>query len=114
MSIHGTFSDEETKHTKEFKMGDMKTSYCASYNGKFYAGVRLDAEIINKCLNGKGLSSFISCLFIPAPIIDLPFSLVADTIFLPYTAIHNEFHREVYRDDNGNICPASSKIEYNY
>ena len=104
-SIGLTFSDDATQHGKYFYVGG-QSSYCVTYHGEFYAGVKEDAAAINNCFKEQGgLLWEVSCWLIFMPIIDLPFSLVADTIFIPYVAIHNEKHRGVYRDDKGNICP---------
>ena len=48
---------------------------CSAVTNKMYVGVRKDIEFISD-LDGFGV------LF---PIIDFPFSLAMDTIFLPYT-----------------------------
>nr|WP_282443273.1 YceK/YidQ family lipoprotein [Pseudomonas sp. B329] len=35
-------------------------------------------------------SAGIFLIFVPLAVIDLPFSMVADTLFLPYTVFHTE------------------------
>ena len=50
------------------------------YKSKVYAGVKQDAGGIVACCY------VMACICAPIGIIDMPFSFVADTIFLPYTA----------------------------
>ena len=52
-----------------------------------YCGATTDLEVIS-ALGEDDPGIFV--VLAPLAIIDLPFSLVADTLFLPYTAFHTE------------------------
>ncbi|WP_248132929.1 YceK/YidQ family lipoprotein [Pseudomonas sp. B329] len=52
-----------------------------------YCGSYIDIALIKAALDG---SAGIFLIFVPLAVIDLPFSMVADTLFLPYTVFHTE------------------------
>jgi uncharacterized protein YceK len=51
---------------------------------KIYSGVKKDGELVSLCFN-VGHYAILVCPVSLLALIDLPFSLVADTLFLPYT-----------------------------
>ena len=70
-SIHETFYSKNDNESTHGTYG---------YKSKIYAGVKQDADIIYSSCQAM------ACIFAPIGLIDMPFSFVADTLFLPYTA----------------------------
>ncbi|MFZ2163104.1 MAG: YceK/YidQ family lipoprotein [Sideroxyarcus sp.] len=99
-SLGTTFSDSSIKLSDSGQFSET----CTTYNGEFYAGVKDDIESVKDCIDGRGYLPEVACWFVFVPIIDMPLSFVADTLFLPYIAIRNEMNRDVYRNDRGEIC----------
>lgn len=69
-SIHQTFISKEYNDTTHGAYG---------YKSKVYAGVKMDVGVVGACCY------MMACICAPVGLIDMPFSFVADTLFLPYT-----------------------------
>ena len=72
-SVHQTFISE--KNTTNISLG---------YENKVYAGTRKDGQVIVLCFT-SGPWAIIFCPVALFATVDLPFSFVGDTLFLPYT-----------------------------
>jgi uncharacterized protein YceK len=75
-SVHQTFISKEKDNDS--------THGPYGYKSKVYAGTKTDASIVSICFAGTGWG-FITCPFALLAAIDMPFSIVGDTLFLPYT-----------------------------
>jgi uncharacterized protein YceK len=57
-------------------------------HASFYAGVKLDYEVSHQCSRSGKNCHEMAWGNIPFVLIDMPFSLVADTLFIPYQYVH--------------------------
>ncbi|MBF7731311.1 YceK/YidQ family lipoprotein [Pseudomonas sp. N040] len=99
--IHGCASVHETFISK-----DQSSTYGPyGYRSKVYAGVKTDASKVSLCFAGTGWE-FITCPFALFAAIDMPFSMVSDTILLPYTMTDKQRN-----DDLKEKCIAHKRVE---
>lgn len=75
--LSGCASISETFNSKN--SGNESAHGTYGYESKIYVGVRKDLNSIGACCY------FMACICAPIGLIDMPFSFVADTLFLPYT-----------------------------
>jgi uncharacterized protein YceK len=110
-SLINDFSDETTRqngHT--FRFGG-HGEYCANFNSETYTGTKKDMEIIDACINHGGGISAVLCLIAPFCMIDLPFTIVADTLVAPITLVRNAQERGIYRNYDGDICRSDHDLK---
>jgi uncharacterized protein YceK len=86
-SIHETFISKDYIDSTHGTYG---------YINKVYAGVKYEAGMVSGCFEGTGWE-FIICPFGLLLAGGMPFSLVADTFFYPYTYISNQRNEEQHQ-----------------
>lgn len=79
-SIHQTFISKEYENEAVGPYG---------IRNKVYAGIKSDADAVVGCCY------MLACICAPIAIIDMPFSIVADTLFLPYTVTRNQRKKNI-------------------
>ena len=105
-SVHETFINNSHMLGPNKLATPNQAGLCYKYKNRIYSGIKKDAEVVKSC----GPSG-IGCIFAPLAIIDMPFSLVADTLFLPYTTTSNSINHENKYKPNGDMCQICKKNE---
>ena len=86
-SIHKTFISEDYIDSTHGTFG---------YINKVYTGVKFEAGAVSLCFAGTGWE-FITCPFALLAAAGMPFSFVADTLFLPYTLTSKQRNEEQHQ-----------------
>jgi uncharacterized protein YceK len=111
------FSNYENPNgTMKHYVGGEKFETCKSYKKRLFAGTRLDASFIGALFekntpggsrggDGQGAVVIPPRWIYLGAFVDLPFSVIADTVLTPYVLIYDEYYDGVFRNENGDVCP---------